>query len=100
MPQTPPRCEPTPGCSVAARQALAAGQLTSRSALHGTSHVVAVSGELDLATAQALDDELKNVEATDADEITLGRSAWTSSTAPACISSPRPASARGPIATG
>ncbi len=51
--------------------ALFAGRLQIRSAREGTSHVVAVSGELDLATADTLSDAIDVVLATDAREVTL-----------------------------
>lgn len=57
--------------------ALAAGQLTIRSQRHGTTHTVAGFGELDVATAQRVDDELKAVEATDAVQIVLDLSGLT-----------------------
>ncbi len=50
---------------------LAAGQLTIRSERQGSTHVVAVVGELDLVTVQRVDDELRAVEATDAQQIIL-----------------------------
>lgn len=52
-------------------RAWAAGQLTIRSERRGTTHVVGMSGELDLATAPRLRDELRAVEASDAREIIL-----------------------------
>jgi anti-anti-sigma factor len=49
--------------------ALAAGQLTICSERQGSTHVIAVVGELDLATAQRLEDELRTVEATDVEQV-------------------------------
>ncbi len=46
-------------------------QLTIRSARHARAHVVELIGELDLTTAAAFHDELKRVEATDAEEIVV-----------------------------
>lgn len=54
-----------------AAQAIAAGRLTVWSERRGSSHVVTVQGELDLATAAAVEHELYSVEATDARMITL-----------------------------
>ena len=53
------------------QDALAAGQLTIRSERHDSTHVVAVAGELDVVTAQRVDDELQAVQATDAQQIIL-----------------------------
>ena len=50
---------------------LAAGQLMIRSERQGKTHVVGMSGELDLATTTRLEDELEAAEASDADEIIL-----------------------------
>ena len=41
--------------------ALAAGQLTIRSERHDSTHVIAVVGELDVATAQRVEDALRTV---------------------------------------
>ncbi len=49
----------------------AAGQPRIRSERRGSDHVIALCGELDLANAQAVEDDLKAVEATDAREITI-----------------------------
>ncbi len=49
--------------------ALAAGQLTIHSERQGSTHVVAVVGELDLATAQRVEDALRTVEATDVEQV-------------------------------
>lgn len=46
-------------------------QLQIRSLRHGNTHVVAPAGELDLDTAQQLEDELTRVEATDVPTILL-----------------------------
>ena len=51
--------------------ALAAGQLSIRSERQGSTHVVAVVGELDVATAQRVEDELRTVEATDVEQVTV-----------------------------
>jgi anti-anti-sigma factor len=47
------------------------GTLTMRSLREGDTHVIALSGELDLAGADLLDGELKRVEASDAEQIVL-----------------------------
>jgi anti-sigma B factor antagonist len=47
----------------------AAQQLTIRSQRDGHAHVVQLTGELDMDTAQAFEDELERVEATTAREI-------------------------------
>ena len=52
-------------------RALTAGQLRIRSERRGSVHEVALAGELDLATANAVQHELTAVEATDADQIIL-----------------------------
>jgi len=57
--------------------ALTAGQLTICSERHGLTHTVAVSGELDLATAASVETELMAVEATDAHLIILDLSGLT-----------------------
>ena len=49
--------------------ALAAGQLTIRSERHDCTHVIAVAGELDVATAQRVEDALRTVEATDVEQV-------------------------------
>jgi anti-sigma B factor antagonist len=46
-------------------------QLAIRSERDGHVHVVRLIGELDMTTAQAFEDELKRVEATDASEIVV-----------------------------
>ena len=51
------------------QDALAAGQLTIRSERHGCIHVIAVAGELDVVTAQRVDDALQAVEATDVEQV-------------------------------
>jgi len=58
-------------------EALLAGELTIRSERHGLTHTLAVSGELDLATAAGVETELKAVEATDAQLIILDLSGLT-----------------------
>lgn len=52
-----------------------AQQLTIHSERHGQTHVVELIGELDMQTARAFEDELKRVEATDAQEIIVDLSA-------------------------
>ena len=42
-----------------------------RTTRYGDTHVIALGGELDLDSAQALDDELSRVEATDAAQIVV-----------------------------
>jgi anti-anti-sigma factor len=54
-----------------AERARNAGQLRIRSERRSNVHDVGLAGELDLATADALHDELTAVEATDADQIIL-----------------------------
>ncbi len=49
----------------------ALGGLVVRSERDGDVHVVALSGELDLASVPAVEQELRSVEATDADAILL-----------------------------
>ncbi|MBA3745998.1 MAG: STAS domain-containing protein [Solirubrobacterales bacterium] len=51
--------------------ALAAGQLTIRSEHHDDTHLVTLVGELDVATAQRVEDELQAVEATNVKQIIL-----------------------------
>jgi anti-anti-sigma factor len=47
------------------------GMLTLRSTREGHTHVIALSGELDLAGADLLEGELKRVEASDASRIVV-----------------------------
>jgi anti-anti-sigma factor len=47
------------------------GELTISSEREGDVHVIALSGELDLATADELEQELLRVEATDAESIVV-----------------------------
>lgn len=47
------------------------GELTIRSVREGGVHTIALTGELDLATADEVDKELERVEATDAKSIVL-----------------------------
>ncbi|MEA2157106.1 MAG: anti-sigma factor antagonist [Solirubrobacteraceae bacterium] len=54
-----------------------AGELTLSSERQGDVHVIALNGELDLATAGALERELLRVEATDAASIVLDLSGLT-----------------------
>ena len=60
---------PTDAQSRPAGRALAAGQLTIRSERRDSTYVVVVVGELDLATAQRVEDELLAVEATDVEQV-------------------------------
>ena len=53
------------------------GELTIRSVREGGVHTVALTGELDLATAGEVDKELARVEATDAESIVLDLSGLT-----------------------
>lgn len=53
------------------------GELTMRSVREGAVHTVALTGELDLATAGEVDKELERVEATDAESIVLDLSGLT-----------------------
>jgi len=64
-------------CRSRVEDALTAGQLTICSERHGPTHTVAVSGELDLATAASFETELIAVEATDARQIILDLSGLT-----------------------
>jgi anti-anti-sigma factor len=47
------------------------GELSIRSQRDGTVHTISLSGELDLATAEAVELELARVEATDAETVVL-----------------------------
>jgi anti-anti-sigma factor len=47
------------------------GRLTMRSTREGDAHVIALSGELDLAGADLLENELKRVEDSDASQIVV-----------------------------
>jgi anti-anti-sigma factor len=60
-----------------ATRAVVAGRLMIRSDRHGTGHVITVSGELDIATAGALADELEAVLSSDAQLIALDLSGLT-----------------------
>ncbi len=51
------------------QDAMAAGQLTIRSERHDCTHVIAVVGELDIATTQRVEDALQAVEATDVEQV-------------------------------
>lgn len=53
------------------------GELTIRSVREGVVHTVALTGELDLATAGDVDRVLEQVEATDAESIVLDLSGLT-----------------------
>ena len=53
------------------------GELTIRSVREGAVHIVALTGELDLATADEVEKELARVEATDAESIVLDLSGLT-----------------------
>ena len=52
-------------------RALTAGEMRIESQRRGSVHEIALAGELDLATAKAVQHELAAVEATDADQIVL-----------------------------
>jgi anti-anti-sigma factor len=54
---------------------LEAGHLTLRSVREGDDHCVALFGELDIASADALEAEVRRVEATDAKRIVVDLSA-------------------------
>ena len=55
----------------AAAHVIGAGGLKLRSARHMEDHYIDVSGELDIASAEALDAEVARVEATDANRIVV-----------------------------
>ncbi len=57
--------------------ALAAGELTIGSARDHATHVVLLTGELDIATVQRVEDELRAIEATDVEQIILDLSGLT-----------------------
>ena len=54
--------------------ALAADQLTIGSARDHATHAVLLTGELDIATVQRVEDELRAIEATDVEQIILWNS--------------------------
>lgn len=56
-------------------QTVEAGSLTLRSGREGDDHCVALFGELDIASADALDAKVREVEATDAKQIVVDLSA-------------------------
>lgn len=58
-------------------QALAAGELSIGSARDHATHVVLLAGELDVATVDRVEDELRAIEATDAAQIILDLSGLT-----------------------
>ena len=60
-----------------ATELVALGQLSMTSERDGDVHVVALFGELDLATANTVQDELTRVEASDADSIIVDLSGLT-----------------------
>jgi anti-sigma B factor antagonist len=68
MAQDPKPPEPTPAGQLIK---LRPGELTISSEREGDVHVIALSGELDLATADELEQELLRVEATDAESIVV-----------------------------
>jgi len=70
VPDTQPYPEPSTDRS-AIERALAAGQFNMHSERRGNDHVLALSGELDLATAPHVEAELQLAEATDADQIVV-----------------------------
>jgi len=59
------------------QDAMAAGQLTIRSERHDCTHVIAVVGELDVATAQRVEDALRTVEATDVERVIVDLAGMT-----------------------
>jgi anti-sigma B factor antagonist len=69
--------QPHPQQNIRAVRALEAGRLAIRSDRHGTAHVITVSGELDVATAAVLEDELDAVLSSDAQLIDLDLSGLT-----------------------
>ncbi len=52
-------------------------ELTLTSARDGDAHVISLSGELDIASAETLERELEDVEATDAERIVIDLSGLT-----------------------
>jgi anti-anti-sigma factor len=58
-------------------EALGPGELTLRSRRDGAVHTIALAGELDLATADEVEQELLRVEASDAASIVLDLSGLT-----------------------
>lgn len=75
MPIPPSPADADPPSRARRDAAMRAGQLAVRSERQGSTCVVGLSGELDLATVPALEDELHRVEASDAAEIVLDLSA-------------------------
>ncbi len=57
--------------------AMAAGELTIASARDHATHVVLLIGELDVATAHRVEDELRAIQATDVEQIILDLSGLT-----------------------
>jgi anti-sigma B factor antagonist len=53
------------------------GVIAARSVRDGKTHLLKLSGELDLASYDALDDELRRIEATDASRIVIDLSQLT-----------------------
>jgi anti-sigma B factor antagonist len=72
-----PEAQPHSHLNIRAARAWEAGRLSIRSDRQGTAHVITVSGELDLATAAVLADELDAALATDAQLIDLDLSGLT-----------------------
>ena len=60
-----------------ANELLGSGELSLTSKRDGGVHVIALFGELDLATADSAEQELRRVEATDADAIVVDLSGLT-----------------------
>lgn len=60
-----------------AAQVIKLGVLTMTSERHGDVHTVALRGELDLASAPDIEQELKRVEATDAKSVVIDLSGLT-----------------------
>jgi anti-anti-sigma factor len=60
-----------------AHEIMRLGDLTLRSEREGAIHSICLSGELDLATADAVNDEIMRVEASDAGSIILDLSGLT-----------------------
>ena len=68
---------PKPGEPLRAAQIVKLGVLTMTSEREGEIHTIALTGELDLASAPDVEAELKRVEATDANAIVLDLSGLT-----------------------
>lgn len=68
---------PQPRESLRATELIELGGLAIHSVREGDVHTVSLSGELDLATADAVQQELERVEATDAEAIVIDLSGLT-----------------------